>query len=391
MKKENTFAILLPIMVTFFTMGFVDMVGTATNYVKSDLNLTDTVANVFTTMVFFWFLIFAVPTGVLMNRIGRRRTVLISLVITIISLLIPIINYSYISMLISFSLLGIGNTLMQVSLNPLLSSIVSNERLASSLTLGQFVKAIASFVAPLIATGVALRFGDWKYLFPIFMVIAVMAIIWLGFSSIEEPKRDNNKDVTFGQCFGLLGNGVILLLFFGIMCHVGIDIGINVSAPRILIERLPHINDINDANYATSVYFLFHTAGCFTGTFLLTRFAAKKIFAISVGLMTIAIAGFFTFGNETALCVCIALTGFGNSNIFPIILSKAMLYIPDKRNEVTGLMMMGIFGGAILLFFMGLASDALSSQAGALLIIGGSILYLIFLSVKMKEKANSIA
>ena len=187
-RQENKYLKIIPVILAFFAMGFVDLVGIATNYVKADFDLSDTVANLFPSMVFFWFLIFSVPTGMLMNRIGRRKTVLLSLIITTAALALPYLNYSFASMLVSFSLLGIGNTLMQVSINPLLSNIVRGEKLASSLTLGQFVKAIASFIAPLIAAWAAASFGDWKLLFPIFMVVAVIATIWLGLTQIKEEE-----------------------------------------------------------------------------------------------------------------------------------------------------------------------------------------------------------
>ena len=138
-NNSNSLAKLLPMMLCFFAMGFVDLVGIASNYVKADLNLTDSQANIFPSLVFFWFLIFSVPTGMLMNRIGRKKTVLLSLAVTFASLLLPVFGDGYALMLISFSLLGIGNALMQTSLNPLLSNVVSGERLASSLTFGQFV------------------------------------------------------------------------------------------------------------------------------------------------------------------------------------------------------------------------------------------------------------
>ena len=192
-NNSNSLAKLLPMMLCFFAMGFVDLVGIASNYVKADLNLTDSQANIFPSLVFFWFLIFSVPTGMLMNRIGRKKTVLLSLAVTFASLLLPVFGDGYALMLISFSLLGIGNALMQTSLNPLLSNVVSGERLASSLTFGQFVKAIASFLAPYIAMWGAtqaipsLGMG-WRVLFPIYMVIAVVAILWLGTTSIHEEK-----------------------------------------------------------------------------------------------------------------------------------------------------------------------------------------------------------
>ena len=194
-NNSNSLAKLLPMMLCFFAMGFVDLVGIASNYVKADLNLTDSQANIFPSLVFFWFLIFSVPTGMLMNRIGRKKTVLLSLAVTFASLLLPVFGDGYALMLISFSLLGIGNALMQTSLNPLLSNVVSGERLASSLTFGQFVKAIASFLAPYIAMWGAtqaipsLGMG-WRVLFPIYMVIAVVAILWLGTTSIHEEKEE---------------------------------------------------------------------------------------------------------------------------------------------------------------------------------------------------------
>ena len=176
MKKK-----LIPVMLCFFAMGFVDLVGIASNYVKADLGLTDAQANIFPSLVFFWFLIFSVPTGMLMNRIGRRKTVIISLIITFVSLLLPLFGETFLLMLVSFSLLGIGNALMQTSLNPLLSNIVSGDKLASNLTFGQFVKAIASFMAPYIAMWGAMNaipeFGlGWRVLFPVYMIIAIVAV-----------------------------------------------------------------------------------------------------------------------------------------------------------------------------------------------------------------------
>ena len=191
-------------MLVFFTMGFVDLVGIAVNYVKLDFNLSDTAANFYSVMLFLWFLVFSVPTGLLMNKIGRKKTVILSIIINFAGLCIPFIVYSNLSMFITFSLIGIGNTLMQVSLNPLISNLVSAKKLPSYLTMGQFVKAIASFIAPIIATQALVRFGDWKLLFPVFAVICLVAIVYLLLTKIKEPPIEG-KPSTFGECFKLLG------------------------------------------------------------------------------------------------------------------------------------------------------------------------------------------
>ncbi len=377
---------LLPVMLCFFAMGFVDLVGIASNYVKNDLGLTDTQANLFPSLVFFWFLLFSVPTGLLMNRIGRKRTVLLSLVVTALSLLLPIFGDSYVLMLCSFSLLGIGNALMQTSLNPLLSTIVNGDRLASSLTFGQFVKAIASFLAPYIAmwgaTHAIPQFGlEWRVLFPVYMTIAVVAILWLSATPIEEEGQDRASG--FAQCLRLLRHPFILLCFIGIMCHVGIDVGTNTTAPKLLIERQGM--NMEAAGYATSLYFIFRTIGCLSGSLILQKMRAKVFLAISVACMMVAMIGLLVGHSLPLINVCIALIGFGNSNVFSIIFAQALQAVPQQKNEISGLMIMGLFGGTVFPLLMGFASDAVG-QNGAVAVMTAGVLYLIFYMLKLKGR-----
>ena len=376
---------LLPVMLCFFAMGFVDLVGIASNYVKEDLGLSDAQANIFPSLVFFWFLIFSVPTGVLMNRIGRRKTVLLSLVVTAVSLLLPIFGDSYGLMLCSFSLLGIGNALMQTSLNPLLSNVITGNKLASSLTFGQFVKAIASFLAPYIAMwGATHAIPDlgleWRVLFPVYMVIAMIAILWLGATQIEEEQPDRASG--FADCFRLLGNPFILLCFLGIMCHVGIDVGTNTTAPKLLMERLELTLD--EASWATSLYFIFRTLGCLSGTFILSRFSSRSFLWVSVGMMLLAMVGLLTSDVHYIIYICIALIGYGNSNVFSICFSNALLAMPQKKNEISGLMIMGLFGGTVFPLLMGFASDGLG-QSGAVAVMTVGVLYLVFYASRLKK------
>ena len=381
--KQSNLSKLLPIMFAFFTMGFVDMVGTATNYVKADFALSDTMANFLPSMVFLWFFFLSVPTGLLMNRIGKRKTVLLSLVVTALALVLPLCAYSYPVLLVSFCLLGIGNTLMQVSLNPLITCIVTGEKLASTLTFGQFVKAIASFIAPIIASWASVKFGNWLLLYPIFLAIAAIATVYLGITKIEEeiPK---DKSSGFFQCLKLLGDSTVLLLFLGIVAHVGIDVGVNTCAPKIIMERLAL--PLEKAGIATSIYFLFRTLGCFSGSFILAKFPLKKFFAVSVACMVLAMIGLFVCRTLAGLYVAIALVGFGNSNIFSMVFSKALLYLPEKNNEMSGLMIMGLIGGTIFPLLMGVLSDAMGTQIGSVIVISVGVAYLVYLAFKFLKK-----
>ncbi len=374
---NNKYLTLIPLMLCFFAMGFVDLVGIASNYVKADLGLSDTVANVLPSLVFFWFLIFSVPTGMLMNRIGRKRTVLLSLAVTVVSLMVPLFNAGFTAMLLSFSLLGIGNALMQTSLNPLISTVVRGGNLASTLTFGQFVKAIASFLAPYIAvwgaTAAIPSFGlDWRVLFAIYLIVGLLATLLLVATPIEEEPQTGRAS-SMGDCLRLLGRPVVLLSFIGIMCHVGIDVGTNTTAPKILMERLGM--SLNDAAFATSLYFIFRTVGCLTGSLLLRLMPNRTFFIVSVAMMALSMAGLAFGTDRLVLYTAIALVGYGNSNVFSLVYSNALLSVSDKQNEVSGLMIMGLFGGTVFPLLMGFAADAVG-QMGAVAVMAIGVVYL---------------
>lgn len=395
MKKR-----LFPLMLCFFVMGFVDLVGIASNYTKADLGLSDTVANLLPSLVFVWFFFFSIPTSLLMNRIGRRKTVLLSLLITIVAMFIPIVAGRFWILLVAFSLLGIGNTLLQTALNPLVSSVVQGDRLASTLTFGQFVKAIASFMAPYLAmwgaTQVIPSLGlGWRILFPLYMLIGLLATILLYATDIKEEiqkegahaKRKGVVWCEFMDALRLLGNRTVLLCFIAIIAIVGLDVGINTTAPKVLMERLSMTLD--QAAFATSLYFIFRTVGCFAGSFLLARMKEWRFLLISILLMAIAVVGLLVGQSRWMLYSAIAVMGLANSNTFSIIFSRAMKAVPEKQNEVSGLLIMGLIGGAIFPPIMGLASDAMG-QSGAILCMAVGVIYLFAYWRLLSTSSNDI-
>lgn len=382
--KKGFLLQIAPVMLCFFVMGFVDLVGTASNYVQKDLGLTDAQANLFPSLVFFWFLIFSVPTGMLMNKIGRKKTVMLSLTVTVISLIIPLTGDSYPIMLAAFSLLGIGNAIMQTSLNPLVTNLIHKDKLASTLTFGQFVKAIASFLAPIIAawgtiTALPLFGLNWRILFAIYAVVGIWSILFLGATPIEEERQDKASGIS--ACLKLLGRPFVLLCFLGIMCHVGIDVGTNTTAPKIIMERLAL--PLEEAGYATSIYFIFRTIGCFLGAFILRSISPKLFFGICVAMMLAAMGILFVSESLTAIYIGIGLIGFGNSNVFSVIFSQALLYSPCEKNEVSGLMIMGLFGGTIFPLAMGFAADEIG-QNGAIAVMTVGVAYLLYYTMRIK-------
>lgn len=377
---------LLPVLFGFFVMGFCDVVGIATSYVKTDFGLSESVSGFIPSMVFLWFLILSVPASMLMNRVGRKRMVLLSEVITFVGMLLPFIHYDFVTCMAGFVLLGIGNTIIQVSLNPLLTNIVDNRKLTSALTAGQVVKAVSAFCGPLIAAFAANTLGSWKYLFPIYAIITLVSTAWLMFTPITESHTETKSG---GSPFSLLKDRSIFLLFLGIFFIVGLDVGLNTAAPKLLIERCGH--PVETAGLGSSVYFVCRTAGALLGTIFLARMSDIKFFRINIAIAVITIAGLLIAKSATGILILVGLSGFLCSSVFSIIYSQAMKKRPDKANEISGLMIVGVFGGAVIPPAMGLLTDAVGSQNGSVIIILICALYLAACAFGLKNKKSTDA
>ncbi len=370
----------IAILYTFFVMGFCDIVGVATANVQSDFNLSETVAGFIPSAIFIWFLLLSIPVALLMNRIGRKRTVQLSNIVTLVGMLIPFVSYTLPTCLIAFALLGIGNTILQVSLNPLLSNVVRGDRLTSSLTAGQVVKAVSSFSGPFIALFAAQSLGNWKYLFPIFAVFTLISAVWLMCTPIPEEERAEGGS-GIKATFSLLGDGKILLLFLGIVFVVGVDVGCNTVAPKLLMERVGM--DVEHAGLGSSAYFFARTVGSLLGAFLLIKLNDRKYFFYNILVALAALVALAFVPGRFGILACLAVIGFTCSCIFSIIFSAAMRCRSEMANEISGLMVTGLVGGAVIPPLMGLFSDMAGSQVGSLVVIGLCMLYLVFCSVKL--------
>lgn len=376
---------LIPIMFSFFVMGFVDMVGTSSDYLQQDLGLSDTMAGALPFVVFIWFPLCAVPAAVMMNLIGRKSTVMLSLSITLMSFIPPIITENLFAMGMSFSMLGIGNALMQTSLNPLVTD-VTDSHLAATLTFGQFVKAIASYLPtaliPLAITGVIPTFKlSWRVIFLIFAVITIITTVLLQLTPISEDHADIGTGRTASQqmesAFRAMGIPMVALSALAIMCHVGIDVGTYTMAPALAGERFG-LCLADNTLFATSVYFIARTAGCLAGSFVLRAVRTRIVYIVSVLMIAVGVIGLFAAPTLSLFYVAIALVGAGNSNVFPMVYSQAILAVPDKKNEVSGLMISGLIGGAVFPLLMNWCGAAVDSHMGALAVMSVGVAYMIY-------------
>ncbi len=360
----------LPVFVAFYCMGFVDIVGTAVNLVKEDMALNATTMQFLASMIFIWFGIFSIPTGILQERIGKKKTVIISLLITTIAMLIPFVLYNYYVILISFALIGIGNTILQVSLNPLLFDVSSKGSYASNMSFSQFIKSVAGFFGPLITVMIfAERLGDWKYIFLAYGSLSILSMIWIAATPIKESVL-KEKPASFANCFSLLNNRFVFLMVFGIFIVVGLDVGMNTGIPAFL-EKYSLSSDTAVKNISLYIFALM--ASRFLGALILKKINADS-FLIFSALLTIAgLFLLFLSGNILMAKTAIVLVGLGSANIFPLIFSISIERMPDRSNEIAGLMITAISGGAIFPLLMGIFTQNIGVKAG--------IVFLLFISL----------
>ncbi|HNY63309.1 MAG TPA: MFS transporter [Bacteroidales bacterium] len=382
--KQNKISlkIIFPVLLSFFVMSFCDLVGIGVDRVKEDFELSNTIAGLIPSAVFLWFFILSVPVGVLQDRIGKRNMLNIGMSVTALGLFFPLINYSVTMVLIGFALLGIGNTIVQVSANPLLVDVVPSNRRSSFLSFSQFIKALGSMIAPPLAGILAAQYGDWKLIFLIFGIVSLLSVIWLYSVKIEESVN-LEKRATFGSSFKLLGNRYIALMVLGIFLVVGIDVGVNAISGSFLKERFGTEQIL--AESGRSIYFFGKMLGTFLGAMLLTRISTRHFFIGSSILGLISILVFAFIPSEMGALVLLFIIGLGFANIFPLIFSITVGRYPDRANEISGLMVMAISGGAVIPPLMGFISDrsGIVAAIGVLII---SAVYLLGLSFSAKEK-----
>lgn len=345
---------LLPVLFAFFVMGFVDLVGVTTGYVKKDFLLSDTLSNVLPMLVFLWFAVCPLPVRVLMGNIGRKKTVLLSVGMTFVAMLLPVISYSYSVVLFSFACLGIGNAILQVSLNPLLVSVVEPDKVTSRLTLGQFVKAISSMVGPLIVGLSVSLTGHWQFVFPVYAGITLVSAVWLWLTPFSETVAEEEKR-SFLSILSLLKDSFLLQCFLSIVLIVGFEIGLMTAVPKYLLDRfgIP----LEQGGLGCSIYFFARMVGTFVGSFLLVKVSASLFIRWNLFVALLSFGLFVCLQDVTAIWITLFMLGLSCSNVFPIMFSAALQKSPEHTDDLSAIMIMGVAGGAVLPLIMGVVAD----------------------------------
>jgi len=371
----------IPVLFSFIVMGFVDIIGVATGYVKQDFQLTDFVAQFLPMMVLLWFFVLSVPAGVLQDKFGKRKMLNVGMVIQAIGLGLPFVHYSFGMMFASFILLGIGNTVIQVSANPLLQDVTPSDKLASFMSTSQFVKAIISFSGPLIATFMASHFGNWKLVFAVYGITSLLAAFWLSMTPIPESKPDR-KPASFSSCFGLLKNRFVALMALSIFLIVGAEVSINTNIVNVLIAKFGLT--LETAAIGISFFFAGETISRFLGAIILNVIKPRLFLLLTTLLSLLGVLGVFLSPINSIAFASILIIGLGAGNMFPIIFSLALEKMPERANEISGLLIMAVSGGAVIPLIMGFVSTTFGPIV-SISVVGACLLYVLWVSLYVRQ------
>lgn len=375
--KKVSLLVITPVLFSFFVMSFCDLVGVGVDNAKADFELSNTLAQLIPLAVFIWFFILSVPVGIIQDRIGKKNMVNIGMLVTAAGLFLPFMIYTFPTLLAGFVLLGIGNTIIQVSANPLLIDVVPGTRRSSYLSFAQFVKAMGSMAAPYLSTFFAIRFGNWKLVLLFFGVFSVLSYVWLLATPVNESRSAGPK-ASFRSSLHLLRIPYIAMIVLAIFFLVGIDVGVNSQSGQFLMVKIGM--EAEPAMQGRSLYFFGKMLGTFAGALLLTRFESGRFLLLSSLATLAAIVVFILSPGAVFALTLMFLMGMASSNIFPLIFSLTAGKYPGRTNEVSGLVIMAVSGGAIIPLITGGITDMFGITTGMLVFVLCA-LYLLFVSI----------
>jgi FHS family L-fucose permease-like MFS transporter len=374
----------LPILLCFFVMGFVDAMGPMASTIQKQYDLTSFMAALLPAFAFVAFAVFSVPGGVLAARIGKKRLLLIALALIALGVLVPsAIVPGYGLLLASIFVLGVGTTLMQVAGNPIMRDVSVEGRYARNLTFAQFVKGVGSVGSTALVAWLAVGEMGWRRAFPVFLALTVVGLVTVTLLKVQETRSDEPPSIA--SSLALLKEPAFAFAVLGIFLYVGAEVGLSTwLGPRLEALGLPG----DRAKFLGPTLFLASlTVGRLLGSGVLSLVPARAFFRISAALGVLGLLAVLSGVAPLAVAGVVAC-GLGFANIWPVLFSLTVEERPQRSAELSGLMCMAIFGGAVLPPLMGKLKDVVG-MGPAFLVPLAAFAYLVVLSLTSAGNARA--
>lgn len=362
----------IPVFLAFLAMGFGDAVGPFMSLAKKEFLLSNSAASLIPFVGLSMYGLLSIPAGILQSRYGKKPVLIAGLLLTLVGVLNASFGLtSFERFLLTVVLLGAGATVVQVSGNPMMRDVSAEGETARNLVLGQFVKALGSLSGPLIPVVAARYMGlSWRVIFPVYS--AALILILLAATTLRFREENKTQAATLRSCLNLLESGYARAMVIAIFLYVGAEVCVSAGIPLLLKERFG-VDVARVGLLGTGLFFITLTVGRFCGGLILKWIAPSTFWKISCAVSLIGLLGLCS-NVEWIAVAGLLLTGLGFANIFPLVFSLALDRMPERANELSGLMVTAIVGGAALPLLMGVISDH-SSILGGFVVPIACILY----------------
>ena len=351
----------LPVFVAFIAMGFADAVGPFVSLAKNEFQLSNTVASLIPFVGFSMFGLLSVAIGLLQDKRGKKFVLMLGLLVALLGVANAAIGLSsFPQFLVTVLLVGAGAAILQVAGNPIMRDVSAEGKYARNLALGQFAKAIGSLSGPMIPVLAAKFWGaDWKVIFVVYTIAMIITVLAVAGLKVDE-KKSEHQAATLASCLALLKNPYVLAMVGAIFFYVGAEVSVSAGIPLFLKERFDI--DINKVGLmGTGLFFTALTIGRFSGGVILNWMSPRRFFLVTCALSIAGILGLF-LPDRTLAVASFFLAGIGFANIFPLVFAITVENMPQHTNELSGLMVTAIVGGAIIPPLMGLVADSTTVQ-----------------------------
>ena len=330
-----------PVLAGFFIMGFCDMVAPITGRIAAELPPDrQQLVSFLPTMVFLWFLVLSLPIAAVMNRIGRKATALAGYAFTVVGLTVPYAagtGCAPVWYFVGFGLLGIGNTAIQVAVNPLLATSVPESRMTSYLTVGQIFRNTSLLLLAPVVTALTAWTGSWRLLLPLYAGLTVLGGIWLQCTAVIDPPRRQGTGLK--ECLQLLRHPAVLISTLGVACFIAGDVGIGYLSVRLI--------DDPSSILTTRGFYACRIVGTLVGAWALVRVTDTKYLGWNMALALVLCVALFFLRNDAAIYAAVGILGFAMACVFATFYAVATRAVPERANEVAGLMILAISAGAV--------------------------------------------
>jgi FHS family L-fucose permease-like MFS transporter len=326
---------------------------------------------------FFAYLVFSVPSAKLIEKVGYKRTMVISLFIMVAGalLFIPAANLvSFPLTLTAIFVLASGVCALQTSANPYVAILGPESSASARLNLAQAFNSGASAVAGWFAgrfilsdTSKVSDAASQAHMLEMPYVYIAAGLLVLGFAVMfmhlpaitrSESYRPGNEGApTAGR--GIWSFSHTVLGMVGIFFYVGVEIALAAIGIRFFQEQ--GIGSLETAGILVTVYYLLIMAGRFIGSALMSVIKAEKMLVV-LGIFGVALRLVSMFTAGQVAIWSLVLCGLANSIMYPTIFALGIAELGPLTSEGSGVITIGNVGGAVIPPLFGFLADKIGIQ-----------------------------